>query len=96
MRYTIRCKSPLLQYTLEYFLKENLSPDGTVITDDPETEGILIGKDIKKPFNKTSLFIQLEKLLPEKEISLDDKIEKMFEKFKKEIIEILKEHYGEK
>ena len=51
MQYKIVCSSPLLQYTLEYFLKGHLNEKGIVITDNPEIDGILIGKDIKKPFD---------------------------------------------
>jgi len=96
MKYNIKCKSPLLQYTLTYFLKENLSPKGIVITDDPETEGILIGKDIKKPFSKTTLYLELEKKQPVKENTLEEKLDKAFERFKKELLEILKDCDGKK
>ena len=95
MQYKIICKSPLLQYTLEYFLKNNLSDKGVIITDNPEIDGLLIGKDIKKPFTKTTLYMQLEKKLPnieeeEKEILIEEKLDKAFEKFKREILEIIK------
>ena len=97
MQYKVICNSPLLQYTLEYFLKENLSEKGVVITDNPEIEGILIGKDIKKPFTKTSLYMQLEKQIPTaKEISIEEKIDMVFENFKKELLNILKEYDGKK
>jgi len=97
MQYKVICNSPLLQYTLEYFLKENLSEKGVVITDNPEIEGILIGKDIKKPFTKTSLYMQLEKQIPTiKEIGIEEKIDMAFENFKKEILNILKEYDGKK
>ncbi len=97
MRYKILCKSHLLQYTLEYFLKDSLDKEnGVIITDDPETEGILIGKDIKKPFNKTTLFMQLEKQMPIEKTSLEEKINKAFDKFKKELIDIIKENNGKK
>ena len=97
MQYKIVCNSPLLQYTLEYFLKESLSEKGVVITDNPEINGILIGKDIKKPFTKTSLYMQLEKQIPaEKEVTIEEKIETVFEKFKEELLNILKEYDGKK
>jgi len=91
MPYKISCDSPLLQKTLEYYLKDMLSGDGIIITDNPEKEGILIGKDIKKPFTKTSLIMQLEKKF-QKEPGIEEKIEKAFENFKQEIIEIIKSH----
>jgi len=96
MQYKIKCDSPLLQYTLEYFLKGNLSERGIVITDNPDIDGILIGKDIKKPFTKTTLFMQLEKKLPQNEKSVEEKLDAIFENFKKEILELLKEANGKK
>jgi hypothetical protein len=97
MQYKIICNSPLLQYTLEYFLKDHLSEKGIIITDNPEINGILIGKDIKKPFTKTSLYMQLEKQAPiKKEIPIQEKIETAIEKFKEELLNILKEYDGKK
>ena len=97
MKVKIECRSPLLQYTLEKFLKKYLHKNGVVITDDPEKEGILIGKDIKKPFTKASLLIQLEKLLNvEKEESFEEKLDFLLNNFKKDLINLIKEHYGEK
>jgi len=96
MQYKIVCDSPLLQETLEYFLKDNLSNNGIIITDNPDIEGILIGKDIKKPFTKTTLYMQLEKKQPVKENTLEEKLDKAFEKFRQELIEILKENDGKK
>jgi hypothetical protein len=97
MGYRIICQSQLLQHTLEYFLKDHIDREnGVIITDNPEINGILIGKDIKKPFSKTTLFMQLEKQLPVQETTLEEKIDAAFAKFKKELIEILKEHNGEK
>ncbi len=96
MKYKIMCKSPLLQYTLEYFLKDYINENGIIITDNPDIEGILIGKDIKKPFTKTSLFLELEKIIPKTKKTLEEKLDIAFDKFKKELLEILKEHYGEK
>ena len=60
MRYKISCKSLLLQKALEEFLKDYLDQFGKVISD--EKGDIIIGKDIKKPFSKSSLLIQLENL----------------------------------
>ena len=96
MQYKVICKSPLLQYTLEYFLKDNLSNNGIIITDNPEVEGILIGKDIKKPFTKTTLYMELEKKQPVKETTIEEKLDKAFERFRKELLEILKECNGKK
>ena len=60
MKYKVECKSLLLQKALEIFLKEYLDENGKIISD---YEGdIIIGKDIKKPFSKSSLLIQLENL----------------------------------
>jgi hypothetical protein len=92
MKYKVICNSPLLQYTLEYFLKDHLSANGIVITDNPEIDGILIGKDVKKPFTKTTLFMELEKKQPRVEkLSLEEKLDKAFERFKQEILNIIKE-----
>jgi len=96
MQYKIVCKSPLLQYALEYFLKDNLTNNGIIITDNSEIDGILIGRDIKKPFSKTTLYIQLEKKQPACETTLEEKLNIAFEKFKQELIEILKEYDGKK
>jgi hypothetical protein len=60
LKYKIDCKSLLLQKALEEFLKEYISEDGIVISD--ENGDIIIGKDIKKPFSKSQLLIQLESL----------------------------------
>ena len=57
MKYKISCKSLLLQKALESFLEQFLDEDGDVISD--EKGDILIGKDIKKPFSKSTLLIQL-------------------------------------
>jgi DNA-binding Lrp family transcriptional regulator len=60
LKYKIKCKSLLLQKALEIFLEEYLDENGKVISD---YEGdIIIGKDIKKPFSKSTLLIQLENL----------------------------------
>jgi hypothetical protein len=99
MQYKIVCDSPLLQYSLEYFLKDFISEKGMVITDNPEIDGILIGKDIKKPFTKTSLIMQLEKQLSvniNETESIEEKIDKVIDKFREELLEILKECNGKK
>jgi len=102
MKYKIACSSPLLQYTLECFLKEYLSSDGIIITDNKDIEGILIGKEIKKPFTKTSLILQLEKIsytknkTPEKKLTLEEKLESLIEQLKKDLINLIKEEYAKK
>ncbi|NPA88219.1 hypothetical protein [Caminibacter pacificus] len=98
MKFKIECDSPLLQYALEKFLKEYLDENGVVITDNPEKDGILIGREITKPFSKTTLLLQLEKYVPvvsQKE-SFEEKLDKIFENFKTEIKNLIKEYYGEK
>ena len=75
MKYKVNCKSLLLQKALEEFLKEYISEDGLVISD---YEGdIIIDKDIKKPFSKSQLLIQLEALNQKKQIknSMEEKLE---------------------
>jgi hypothetical protein len=96
LKVKVECDSPLLQYTLEYFLKDYIDNSGILITDNPEKNGITIGKEIKKPFTKTSLLLQLEKILNIKnnEETIEDKIEKILENCKKELIKTIKEHYG--
>ncbi|GAX87219.1 conserved hypothetical protein [Lebetimonas natsushimae] len=97
MKLKVDCDSPLLQYTLEYFLKDYLNENGIIITDNPEKNGIIIGKDIKKPFTKTSLLLQLEKILNIKNVkteSFDEKLDFLLEDFKNKLIKLIKEHYG--
>jgi len=98
LRYKISCKSILLQKALEEFLKDYLSDDGVVISD--EKGDIIIGKEIKKPFSKSQLLLQLEKLESQKkpiqkgidisnfdDILQDDNVEKFDEKLDKLIDE---------
>jgi hypothetical protein len=96
VKFRIDCKSPLLQYSLTYFLKDYLAEDGILITDDPKKEGILIGRDITKPFSKKSLILELKQINIPTQISLDKKIDLLFEKCKKELIELLKEYNAKK
>ena len=102
MKYKIVCSSPLLQYTLEYFLKDYLSNDGIIITDNKNIEGILIGKDIKKPFTKTSLILQLEKIsftksnISEQNRTFEEKLENLIDQFKQDLINLIKEEYAKK
>lgn len=99
MKYKIVCSSPLLQYTLEYFLKDYLSNDGVIITDNENIDGILIGKDIKKPFTKSSLILQLEKISftksnSEKKLTFEEKLENLINQFKQDLINLIKEQYA--
>jgi len=75
LRYKIECKSLLLQKALEIFLDEYLDEDGIVISD--EEGDIIIGKDIKKPFSKSQLLIQLEAFNQKHKLTknIDDKLE---------------------
>jgi len=60
LKYKIECKSLLLQKALEKFLDGFLDEDGLIISD---VEGdIVIGEDIKKPFTKSQLLLQLENI----------------------------------
>jgi hypothetical protein len=82
LRFRVECKSLLLQKALEEFLKDYLFEDGMVISD--EKGDIIIGKDIKKPFSRSQLLLQLEKIWQKrdnkKEIhNLDDKLEQKLE-----------------
>jgi hypothetical protein len=95
MKVKVDCKSPLLEYSLKYFLKEYLDENGIVITDDPEKDGLLIGKDITKPFTKTTLLLQLEKNLPKNE-NFEEKLDKLIDEFAKNLKNLIKEYYGKK
>ncbi len=95
MKVKIECLSPLLQETLEYFLKDYIDSKGVLITDDPQKDGIVIGKDIIKPFSKSSLLLQLEKLIDTKP-DFDEEFEKIFDNFKKELKNLIKEYYGKR
>ena len=75
MRYKIECKSLLLQKALEIFLDEYIAEDGIVISD--EDGDIIVGEDIKKPFTKSQLLIQLEAIHQKTQIKekIEDKLE---------------------
>ena len=102
MKYKISCKSLLLQKALEEFLKDYLSDDGVVISD--EKGDIIIGKEIKKPFSKSQLLLQLEKLELQKnsvksgiDISnFDEKLDKLIDEFSEKLKNLIKDHYGKK
>jgi ABC-type Zn uptake system ZnuABC Zn-binding protein ZnuA len=95
MKVKIECDSPLLQKSLEYFLKDYLDENGVVITDNPEKEGIIIGKDIIKPFSKTTLLLQLEKLVDIKP-NFEEEFDKLFDEFKEKLKKLIKDYYGKR
>jgi hypothetical protein len=97
MKYKISCDSLLLEKALKNFLKDYLSEDGIVITDRNEKNSIVIGKHIKKPFTKSQLLLTLSnldsiKFQKEPQQPLEVKIEKLTQKFVKELIDIIKEN----
>lgn len=96
MKVRIQCDSPLLQETLEIYLKEFLSKNGQIVSDNPKKGDIIIGKDIKKPFTKASLLIQLEKIfnLPKKDFETE--LDLIIEDFTKKLKSLIKEHYGKR
>ncbi len=96
MKVRIQCDSPLLQETLEIYLKEFLSKNGQVVSDNPKKGDIIIGNDIKKPFTKASLLIQLEKIfnLPKK--NFETELDLLMEDFTKKLKSLIKEHYGKR
>jgi len=96
MKVRIQCDSPLLQETLEIYLKEFLSKNGQIVSDNPKKGDIIIGKDIKKPFTKASLLIQLEKIfnLPKKNFEME--LDLLMEDFTKKLKSLIKEHYGKR
>lgn len=74
MKVAVQCVSPLLQRSLELFLKDNLSSIkncDVVIRDQKVFENekmcLLVGSDesatLRKPFSKSQLFIALEKMI---------------------------------
>jgi len=95
MKVKINCDSPLLQKTLERFLRDYLDERGVVITDNPEKEGIVIGRDIVKPFTKTTLLLQLEKLIQTKP-SFDEEFDKIFDEFKTKLKKLIKDYHGKR
>jgi hypothetical protein len=74
LRFRVECKSLLLQKALEEFLKDYIFEDGMIVSD--EEGDIIIGKDIKKPFSRSQLLLQLEKIYQKRNIKkeiIDDK-----------------------
>ena len=74
MKVAVSCRSPLLQKSLELFLKEHLTSlkSADVVVTDSKLEHVermqlRIGSDeaatLKKPFSKSQLYIALENLL---------------------------------
>jgi len=98
MKLKINCDSPLLQESLEIFLKDFLSEEGIVISDNPEKGTIIIGEDIKKPFTKTSLLLQLEKLfnIKSQKSSFEEELDKLIDEFSQNLKNLIKEYYGKK
>ena len=98
MKVKINCDSPLLQESLEIFLKEFISNEGIVISDNPQKGTIIIGRDIKKPFTKTSLLIQLEKLLNinSQKPSFEEALDLLIDEFKENLKKLIKDYYGKR
>jgi hypothetical protein len=105
LKFKVECNSPLLQYSLEYLLRDYLDKNGILITDNLEKDGIIIGKDIKKPFTKASLLLQLENILKikqiksenfEEKLDFEDKLNLILNECKEKIINLIKEQYGKK
>jgi len=119
MLYQVQCKSLLLQKALENFLDGYLDENGAIISD--EKGDIIIGKDIKLPFTKSQLLIQLEAieqrkikeaptkqtdleidmsifsdLMQTQEESFDEKLDKLINKFAKDLKKLIKEEYAKK
>jgi len=95
MKLKINCDSPLLQESLEIFLKDFLDENGIVISDNPKKGDIIIGKDIKKPFTKISLLLQLEKLTQNKK-PFEKALDELINEFSKNLKNLIKEYYGKK
>jgi len=95
MKVKIDCDSPLLQKSLEYFLKEYIDENGIIISDNPQKGDIIIGKDIKKPFTKISLLLQLEKIIKPKK-SFEEELDLLIENFKKDLKNLIKDYYGKR
>jgi len=98
MKFKIDCDSPLLQESLENFLKNYLDENGIIISDNEKRGQIIIGKEIKKPFTKASLILQLEKILNQKleNKTFEERLDEIIENFKNEIKNLIKEYYGKR
>ena len=95
MKVKIDCDSPLLQKSLEYFLKNYLDENGIIISDNPQKGDIVIGKDITKPFTKNTLLLQLEKILKPRK-NFEEELDKLLEKFKNDLKNLIKDYYGKR
>ncbi len=98
MKLRINCDSPLLQESLEIFLKDYISEEGIIISDNPEKGTIIIGNDIKKPFTKTSLLIQLEQILNIKSQrpSFEEALDSLIDDFTQNLKKLIKDYYGKR
>ena len=96
MKFQIKCDSPLLQEALEYYLKDFLSNEGKIISDNPLKGDIIIGKDIKKPFTKISLLLQLENIFNSNKKDFESELDALIDDFSKKLKELIKEHYGKR
>ena len=97
MKVKIDCDSPLLQESLEIFLKDFIDEKGIIISDNPDKGEIIIGKDIKKPFTKISLLIQLEKLIKvDKKLSFEEELDRLIEEFSYKLKNLIKDYYGKR
>jgi len=97
MKIKVDCDSPLLQESLEIFLKEFISEDGVVISDNPQKGDIIIGEDIKKPFSKTSLLLQLEQFsIKFQKTPFEEALDNLIDDFSENLKNLVKEYYGKK
>ena len=96
MKFQIKCKSLLLQKALEEFLKDYISDEGLVISD--EKGDIIIGKDIKKPFSKEQLLNQLKEIyyIKSNSKSFEEKLDSLIDEFSYKLKLLIKEEYGKK
>jgi len=96
LKFQIKCKSLLLQKALEEFLKDYISDDGLVISD--EKGDIIIGKDIKKPFSKEQLLNQLKEIyyIKSNSKSFEEKLDSLIDEFSYKLKLLIKEEYGKK
>ncbi len=98
MKLKVDCDSPLLQESLEIFLKDFISEEGIIISDNPQKGTIIIGKDIKKPFTKTSLLIQLEKLfnIKSQKPTFEEALDNLIDEFAQNLKTLIKDYYGKR
>jgi len=97
-KYKILCNSILLQKSLENFLNDYLDENGVIISDN-EKGDIIIGKDIKKPFTKSQLLLQLDRIEATKNrnlLSFEEKLDNLIDEFSQKLKKLIKEEYGKK